>query len=828
MSGTRNQFHLALLEVLGAEPGIAVIHSSLFRLAPPAPFEPWDALYGIDQLVRAGWTMAFPAFTFSFCRGQPYDYRTSASETGVLADWVLAYLPDARRTPHAIYSFAVVGPATERIVACRSTTTFGDDSPFGLFERENATLAMLACGWKYCTQFHRCEERARVPYRYFKEFTGTADFGAGAAPAQAQMYVRDLAADPVNDFMPAVEQLRKEGHIRTMPLWRGEIETVKVVELTRVLMAMLKTDGLAFVANASAVAHRLKAQRAAASQPVFRLAVLGSSNVHLLRSALESELAELMPERKVETFEVPYGQLRQALLDPGSELRQFQPQFSIFCDRLEDILGQPFLDVSDPARIEDAIAEQADLIAAFHQANGGWIVLHQFAALRSGADDQGGHVTAGVVARANGLMEERLARLPQVAWLDVAAEAAAEPAPALDPRLWYLGRFPFSDAMTRRLARRLAGLALATVGKTARLVVVDLDNTLWGGVLGEDGMAGVHIGGDYPGNAFAAFQQALKTLIARGIALAVCSKNDEDLATKAIEELPAMGIRLDDLVAHRINWRPKSVNLAEIAEELSLGLDSILFVDDNPVEREAMRRALPGVKVLDLPTDPAEYVDALLRSPWLAVAAVTSEDRRRLQGYKARREIEQERVRATSLEDFYAGLKMKLTLQPLADGNIARAAQLCQKTNQFNTTTRGYDQRDLRRIVEEGGDVVVLGLEDRHSPLENIGLLILTPDPEAAGQGLVDDYLMSCRVLGRGIETSVLHWAVRRAALRGWGKLRGLIIETERNTPVRAVFRDAGFARGASPEEWIARTDNPNETAPWLTIVDLNATLVAA
>src|SRR5262249_27412403 len=157
----------------------------------------------------------------------------------------------------------------------------------------------------------------------------------------------------------------------------------------------------------------------------------------------------------------------------------------------------------------------------------------------------------------------------------------------------------------------------------------------------------------------------------------------------------------------------------------SLGLGSVLFIDDNPVEREAVRRALPEVKILDLPPDPSGYLDALLESPWLAVATITTEDRRRSEGYKVRREIERERLRATNREDFFAGLKMKLSLQPLDDRNIARAAQLCQKTNQFNTTTRRYDQGDLRHIVDEGGEVVILGLEDRYSQPENIGLLIL-------------------------------------------------------------------------------------------------------
>jgi FkbH-like protein len=383
-----------------------------------------------------------------------------------------------------------------------------------------------------------------------------------------------------------------------------------------------------------------------------------------------------------------------------------------------------------------------------------------------------------------------------------------------------VGRIPFSEPFSRVVARRWSGLILAILGKTARAVVVDLDNTLWGGVLGEDGIAGVQLGGDFPGNAYMAFQRVLKSVTGRGIALAVCSKNDEDLALQAIDRLPAMQIRSGDIVAHRINWRPKWENIREIAAELNLGLESLLFIDDNPAERAAARRNLPGLRVLELPEDPAFYAEALSASPWLEVAAITAEDRKRVQSYRARREMEQQRTQAASLEDFYESLQMKLYLQPLSDGNAARAAQLCMKTNQFNTTTRRYDQRELRKIVDDGDDVVVVGLQDRYSELENIGLIILRAEGANGREGMVDSYLLSCRILGRGIETAVLHWALQRAAARNWSSVRGMIIETERNTPVRSIFRDAGFESGVRPGEWVARTDTPPRLPPWLTVVD--------
>ena len=557
-----------------------------------------------------------------------------------------------------------------------------------------------------------------------------------------------------------------------------------------------------------------------AGAPPLRAAILGSANVRVLRAAFMGEAAELLPDRKVETLEVPYGQLRQELLDPNSSLRRWRPDLAVFCDRLEDLVARPRLDGVAQSQIEIAVREYAELLAAFHSANDGWVIVHRFAQFNRSAEAADGQAAFALVDEMNGVLAEHLATLPQLLWLDVAAEAAAAPLAACDPMLWHLGRLPFSESFSQRLARRWMGLTLALLGKTARVVVLDLDNTLWGGVLGEDGLSGIRIGGDYPGNAYTTFQRALKMLPGQGIGLAVCSRNDRDLALQALETHSAMLIRPADLVATRIDWRPKWENVREIAEELGLGLESLLFVDDNPIEREQVRLKLPEVKILDLPASPAFFAEALADCPWLESAGLTAEDAGRVRSYQTQQKVRDERQAAASLDEFYTGLGMRLYLQPLEDSNLARAVQLSQKTNQFNTTTRRYDQRSLRQIVAEGGDVVVVGLEDRHLQFENIGLIILRSDPSDTQRGVVDCYLLSCRILGRGLETAVLKWAVRRAAQRGWTTLSGAVIETPRNTPVQSVFADAGFNAAAVPGEWVIRTDSAPEIPSWFTIHD--------
>jgi FkbH-like protein len=805
---------------------LVVLHSSLPHLGREAAGAQWDLLYALRMLVERGLTLALPAFTFSFCRRRPFHLQRSASETGVLADWAREHFADAIRTPHPIYSFVALGPLADRIAACPSSTTFGDDSPFALFEELDARLLMLGCDWHYCTQLHRYEESAKVPYRYAKTFVGQADIGAGLVEARATMFVRDLAINPENDFGPAIEKLRASGAVASVPVLDGVGEAVSCRELASVCASLLRTDPWAFVADGKAVAYRAAARRKAAEQPPFRVALLSSANAALLEKGLAAALAALAPDWSVEVHTPPYGQMAQAILDPQSTLAGFQPRLSYFPDRLEDVLGVASVDGTEPARVEEKVRAYAALVRRQHEGQTGWSVVHLFAPLERSAFASAEHLRqdgpAALAARGNTILRKELAGLPQLHFLDPGREASAFDGPVLDPRLWLLGRFPYAELFSRHLAARWAALALGAAGRAVRLIVLDLDNTLWGGVLGEEGMSGVQIGGDYPGNAFAAFQAVLKRLSARGIALAVASKNDASLAISAMDALPGMLLRSKDLVSQRINWDEKWRNVESMCSELSLGLESVLFIDDNPVERERMRRNLPAVKVLDLPADPALHAKVLLECPWIEALTLTAEDYARTESYRARSRIVEARQGAANLEDFFASLGMRLHLAPLEPGNSARAAQLLAKTNQFNATTRRYSQRQLEELCAAGSMVVVVGLEDRHTPLENIGVLILRSDT-GSNWLVIDTYLLSCRVLGRGLEQALVRWVVETARRQGRSGVSGEIIETERNAPVRSVYADAGFTPGESSGMWrrAVTSDERAEAMPaWLEVVD--------
>ena len=380
-----------------------------------------------------------------------------------------------------------------------------------------------------------------------------------------------------------------------------------------------------------------------------------------------------------------------------------------------------------------------------------------------------------------------------------------------DERLWFLGRFPFSAPFTEKFADRLAGLVLASLGKTARLLVLDLDNTLWGGVLGEDGIEGLALGGDFPGNAYRHFQSVLKELSARGIALAVVSKNDEKEALAAINSLPAMLIREGDLAGWRIGWGDKSASVASLADDLGLGLESIAFIDDNPAERARMRMALPDVKVIDLPDDPAGYARAVLESPYLACLSITAEDRKRAKSYVQKRKLESERGSFADEAAFLRHLQPRVQITPRDARNSQRVQQLIAKTNQFNTTLRRFTAPELDAFEKAGGGVYVIALEDRYSELENIGVIAVDWTRERA---VIDPFLLSCRILGRGVETAVLAWLVGEARARGIADVVGKVIEAPRNEPARNVYRAHGFVAGKAAGEWVYETRNKTLAIP--------------
>lgn len=387
-----------------------------------------------------------------------------------------------------------------------------------------------------------------------------------------------------------------------------------------------------------------------------------------------------------------------------------------------------------------------------------------------------------------------------------------------DEQRWAAVKLPMrADAMipfAEEWIRYLAPVA----GRLCKVLVADLDNTLWGGVIGEDGVSGIKVDREYPGIAYWNLQRALADVRRRGVLLAIASKNNRDDAMEAFRSHPGMILRPADFAAERINWNDKPASLREIAAELNVGLDSLAFLDDNPTERERVRRELPEVTVIDLPDDPMGFADAVRRSPVLERLSVSAEDAERSRYYADQRVRAVAMSSASSVEEFYRSLAQEVDIAPLTPATLARAAQLTQKTNQFNVTTRRYTEQRLAELASTPGwSIYTVRVRDRFGDNGLVGVMITSSDGDACE---IDSFLMSCRVISRTVETAMLAFLVDSCRARGLACLRGWFLPTAKNAPAADLYRKHGFdlcARTDAGAFWHLDLSKANVSCPdWI------------
>lgn len=334
---------------------------------------------------------------------------------------------------------------------------------------------------------------------------------------------------------------------------------------------------------------------------------------------------------------------------------------------------------------------------------------------------------------------------------------------------------------------------MAYFGRTRKkCLVLDLDNTLWDGVLGEDGISGVRMSGDYPGNAFMYFQEGLVTLSKSGVILTVCSKNNEADVRDLWDKNPFVKLKPEFISAYRINWRNKADNIRELAEELNIGLDSMVFVDDNPSERELVRQELPMVAVPDFPKRPyglMSFYQALVRD-YFETYRLTAEDLDKTEQYRANARRASEQALFTDLTDFIRSLDIQITVTRANEFNVPRIAQMSQKTNQFNLTTRRYTEADISTFTEAGDDVYCISVKDRFGDNGITGAVIIRRSGETAG---IDTFLLSCRILGKDIEKEFLKAILNRLYEEDVRRVEAIYIPTLKNSQVADFYDRMGF-----------------------------------
>ena len=402
---------------------------------------------------------------------------------------------------------------------------------------------------------------------------------------------------------------------------------------------------------------------------------------------------------------------------------------------------------------------------------------------------------SGALLAMNGRLVEKLRTTPGVFVLDAQRWTSLVGKAAFSPQMWHLAKVPFASAVFVEAVAELKAALAALAGQSRKLVILDLDDTLWGGLVGETGWEGIKLGGHDPiGEAFVGFQRALKAIESRGVILGIVSKNEELPALTAIEKHPEMVLRAEDFAGWRINWNDKPRNIIDLAKELNLGLQSVVFIDNSAAERDQVRQALPDVVVPDWPADPMLYAQAFAQLRCFDSPDISAEDQTRAKLYAVERQRRALGEKLVSADDFVRSLEVRVYAEPLTRANLTRAAQLLNKTNQMNLAGRRMSAEELWAWSRNPGrHAWTLRVADRFGDSGLVGFVSLNHEGD---QAEVVDFTLSCRVFGRQIEEAMLFIATRQAQSLGAKRVLARYQATERNKPTLAFLSRSGLEQG--------------------------------
>ncbi|MBR4751296.1 MAG: HAD-IIIC family phosphatase [Thermoguttaceae bacterium] len=544
-------------------------------------------------------------------------------------------------------------------------------------------------------------------------------------------------------------------------------------------------------------------------QRELNVALAGSCTTSFLRPFLLT--AGLAREMKLNIYEADFGAYAQEILDPESGLYRCNPDAILLLLESHDFncgLRAP------QNRVDDYVNKIKNLREIARSRSSACLIHTGLEIPPFGA--WGGleyTESDGRVRRIEEINLRLSEDLPSgVAFLHPSQLAELHDGEWTRSRDWYVAKQYPAPQATPVLATAYAANIAAFFGLSKRVLVMDLDNTAWGGVVGEDGPFGLRIGPSFSdGESFTAFQQYAKGLQLKGVLLAVCSKNNESDALQAFSQRSDMILKREDFVAFRANWQDKAANLRSIAQELSLGLDAFVFVDDNPAERTLIRKELPEVVTPEFDNQHWKIVPTLRRGMWFETVAITKEDRERHESYRSRAIIREMSTTATNLKDFLASLDMTATVEDVSEENVARVAQLINKTNQFNLTTRRFSIDEARRrAADVSWRCRAFTLRDAQTQHGLVGVLFAYKDsPE---QWTIDLFVMSCRVIGRELENVMLADVQHAAREQGVKRLKGLFFPTQKNSQVKDFYRNRNFVATDVEGEWIFDVANQEPT----------------
>ncbi len=547
-----------------------------------------------------------------------------------------------------------------------------------------------------------------------------------------------------------------------------------------------------------------------------RAAILGDCATQHIDTALRGYGFEA--GLRYEVFDADYNQIDAQTMDPGSELYQHQPAWVILAnctDKLyEAYCAYP---LGERSRFAEAMRDRLVVVWQRIWANcNARLLQFNFPAWDDRVFGDFGAKTpesfSYQLRKLNYLLAESCAEYKNVFIVDIdGLQSRLGEAQVRDPKMYCIAKMPFRTDFLAYIAKQITDTVLAASGSFKKCIVLDLDNTLWGGVIGDDGLDGIQIGELGLGHAFSAFQSWLKEMKNRGIILCVCSKNNEPAAKEPFEKHPEMVLKLEDISVFVANWEDKAGNIRHIQSVLNIGMDSLVFLDDNPFERSVVRSLIPNITVPELPENPEEYVDYLRSLNLFETASYSEEDKVRTQQYRAEAQRVSLQSQCADYDAYLEGLEMIAEAKPFDSFHFPRIAQLTQRSNQFNLRTVRYTEQEIAAIAGDDRYLTLyFTLKDKFGDHGLISAVIME---KQADRLFVNTWLMSCRVLKRGMEEFIVNKMVSAAREAGYEIVEGEYLKTAKNAMVSRIYEKLGFT-AHSDTQFIANTSTfvPNKT----------------
>ena len=556
----------------------------------------------------------------------------------------------------------------------------------------------------------------------------------------------------------------------------------------------------------------------------LRIGILGSFTLN----GIDEMFKEICLDKNIdcETYTCGYNQYNQDILNKDSSYYKFKPELTFLVLDVRHILGDLFFDsykITSFERsefIEKKVDDVFKLLKTIVTNSDSKIVLSNFQyptyspyGINDGKKELG---LKEIIENINIKIRDRIKKEKSIFIFDFNGFVTKYgEVNVFNFQQYFSGDIKISIRYTKEFVNELMQFVVAHLGITKKCIVLDLDNTLWGGIIGEDGFESIKLGDEPIGRSFVEFQKRLLALSNRGIILAINSRNNFEDAIRVIREHPNMILKENDFSCVKINWKNKALNLREISKELNIGLDSIVFFDDDPINRELVKKEMPEVSVIDLHSDSSEFANKLTRMIEFEIWNMTSEDIQKKKMYGEQKQRIEYEEKIDDYDEFLRNMDIQIEIKEADDFTIPRISQLTLKTNQFNVTTRRYQEKEIFSFSQDKNSVIQCAkVKDKFGDNGITGVYIVKKEEK---EWIIDTFLLSCRIIGRGVEDALLSEIIKRAKKEGVKKVKGVFIPTKKNKPAEKFFEEFGFKK--ENEYWVFDTEQTIKSADHIKII---------